>query len=125
MKLESSPDQRRHLILLRYSSGATPPTSEEMKTIMARFDQWMRGLYDQGRVAETHGLEFTGKVLRGPISQTTITDGPFAEGKEVVGGYVLLNPSTLEEAVTIARACPGLDYHMIVEVRPAKSRPNT
>jgi hypothetical protein len=96
-----------------------------MKAIMARFDKWMDGLHSQGLVAGTNGLELTGKILRGPIGQTRITDGPFAEGKEVVGGYVLLNPSTLEEAVNVARACPGLDYRMTVEVRPVKSRPNT
>ncbi len=112
-----------HLILLEYPSDATPPTPEEMKTIMSRFDKWMDGLYGQGLVAGTNGLELTGKILRGSIGQTIVTDGPFAEGKEVIGGYVLLNPSTLEEAVTVARACPGLDYRMIVEVRPVKSRP--
>ena len=120
--MKSSHGHRSHLILLEYPSDATPPTPDEMKTIMARFEAWMEGLYNQGRVAATNGLELTGKVLRGPIGETTITDGPFAEGKEVVGGYVLLNPSSLEEAVAAARACPGLDYRMIVEVRPVKSR---
>lgn len=122
--MKPSDDRRQHLILLEYPSGATPPTPEEMKAIMARFSTWMEGLYRQDRVAGTHGLELTGKILRGPIGKTTITDGPFAEGKEVVGGYVLLNPCTLEEAVSAASACPGLDYRMIVEVRPVKARPS-
>jgi hypothetical protein len=121
--MKSSSTRRSHLILLEYPSDAKPPTPEEMKTVMARFDTWMDGLCGQGLVAGTHGLELTGKILRGSIGQTIITDGPFAEGKEVVGGYVLLNPSTLEEAVTAARTCPGLDYRMIVEVRPVKSCP--
>lgn len=118
--MNSSDDRRQHLILLEYPSDATSPTPGEMTAIMARFNAWMDGLHDQGRVAGTHGLELTGKILRGPIGKTVITDGPFAEGKEVVGGYVLLNPCTLEEALTAARACPGLDYSMIVEVRPVK-----
>ena len=88
---------------------------------MTRFNAWMDGLHAQGRVAGTNGLELTGKNLRGPIGETVITDGPFAEGKEVVGGYVLLNPCTLEEAVAAARVCPGLDYRMIVEVRPVEA----
>ena len=120
--MKSSHDRRPYLILLEYPNDAKPPTSEEMKTIMTRFDSWMGELYGQGRVAATNGLELTGKILRGPIGQTIVTDGPFAEGKEVVGGYVLLNPSTLDEAMAVARACPGLDYRMIVEVRPVKSR---
>ena len=122
--MKSFSDRRPHLILLNYPSGATPPTPEEMKAIMVRFNTWMDGLLGQGLVAGTNGLELTGRILRGPIGETVITDGPFAEGKEVVGGYVLLNPSTLDEATTVACACPGLDYRMIVEVRPVKSRPN-
>jgi hypothetical protein len=109
---------RQHLILLEYPAGAVPPDPEELKVIMRRFALWMDGLQKQGRVAATNGLELTGKMLRGPIGETVITDGPFAEGKEVVGGYVMLNPCTLDEAVAAAGACPGLDSRMIVEVRP-------
>lgn len=122
--MNPSDDRRQHFILLQYPSDATPPTPDEMQAIMARFNTWMDGLHAQGRVAGTNGLELTGKTLRGPIGQTLITDGPFAEGKEVVGGYVLLTPCTLEEALTAARACPGLDYGMILEVRPVKCGSN-
>jgi len=112
-------DLRQHLILLQYPADGVPPSAAELQVIMARFATWMEGLQKQGRLAATNGLENTGKVLRGPVGETVITDGPFAEGKEVVGGYVLLNPSTLDEAVAAARECPGLDNRMIVEVRPA------
>ena len=118
--MNASHDRRPHLILLDYPGDATLPTSEEMKTIMDRFGRWMERLCSEGRVAATNGLELSGKRLRGPIGQTIITDGPFAEGKEVVGGYVLLNPCTLDEAVAAAGTCPGLDYCMIVEVRPVQ-----
>ncbi len=111
-------DLRQHLILLEYPAGGQQPPPAELQKIMARFATWMDGLQKQGRVAATNGLELTGKVLRGPLGETVITDGPFAEGKEVVGGYVMLNPCTLDEAVAVAGACPGLDHHMIVEVRP-------
>ena len=72
----------------------------------------------QKRVAATNGLELTGKMVRGPVGESVVTDGPFAEGKEVVGGYVLLNPCTMAQAVAAAKKCPGLDNCMIVEVRP-------
>lgn len=45
-------------------------------------------------------------------------DGPFAEAKELIGGYILLRASSLEEAVAIAEGCPNLPYGMEVEVRP-------
>jgi len=111
-------DLRQHLILLEYPARGMQPSPAELQAIMERFAVWMDGLQQQGRVAATNGLENTGKVLRGPIGETIVTDGPFAEGKEVVGGYVLLNSSTLEEALAAARTCPGLDHRMIVEVRP-------
>ena len=91
---------------------------------MARFHTWMDGLHQQDRVAATNGLELSGKILRGPIGETVVTDGPFAEGKEVVGGYVMLNSCTLDDALAAARTCPGLDYRMIVEVRPVKTPPS-
>jgi hypothetical protein len=116
--MPASTQRKPHVLLMQYPEGATPPSAKEMKTIMTRFAAWMEGLTQEGRVAATNGLELTGKILRGPIGETVITDGPYAEGKEVVGGYVLLNPCTLKEAVAAAKKCPGLDYRMIVEVRP-------
>jgi len=116
--MTTSSDLRQHLILLQYPFPAVQPSPAELEGIMVRFGVWMDGLKQAGRVAATNGLENTGKILRGPIGQTVITDGPFAEGKEVVGGYVMLNPCTLDEALAVAGACPGLDNHMIVEVRP-------
>ena len=109
---------RQHLILLEYPAGAVPPSPAQLQVIMARFAAWMDGLQKQGRVAATNGLELTGKMVSGPIGETVVTDGPFAEGKEVVGGYVLLNPCTMAQAVAVAKKCPGLDYCMLVEVRP-------
>jgi len=116
--MTSSSKRRPHVLLLEYPPGAVQPSPAELEKIMVRFNAWMNGLQKQGRVAATNGLELTGKVLRGPLGETVITDGPFAEGKEVVGGYVLLNPCTLTQAVAAAKKCPGLDYRMIVEVRP-------
>lgn len=88
---------------------------------MARFAAWMSGLNAKGMVEGTNGLETTGKVLRGPRG-VSATDGPYPEAKEIVGGYVLINAGSFEAAVEAARDCPGLDYHMAVEVRPVRVR---
>lgn len=45
-------------------------------------------------------------------------DGPFAEAKEVIGGYFLLTAADLDEATAIAEGSPNLDYGMTVDVRP-------
>lgn len=108
-----------YLLLLRQPNEGTGPTPEELKAIMAQFGQWMQDLSDKGRVVGTNGLENTGSVLRGSRGATT-TDGPFAESKEIVGGYVLILAASLDDAIQMARDCPGLDYRMAVEVRPVK-----
>lgn len=111
----------QYLLLLHQPNTGPGPTPAELEQIMAQFGRWMEGLYAQGIVAGTNGLEPTGKVLREP-GATVITDGPYAEAKEIVGGYILINAANLDEAVAIARGCPGLDYRMAVEVRPVKQR---
>src|SRR5882672_10743362 len=62
-------------------------------------------------------LEREGKIVSGKNGRV-VSDGPFAESKEAIGGYFLLNVNTLDEAVAIAKECPGLPYGAKVEVRP-------
>ncbi len=109
------------LLLLRQPNTGQGPTPAELQEIMGHFKVWMDGLHARGAVAGTHGLEPTGKVLRGPDG-AVVTDGPYAEATEIVGGYILINAAHLDEAVAIARGCPGLRYRLVVEVRPVQRR---
>ena len=58
-----------------------------------------------------------GRMVSGKKGRT-VADGPFAESKEAVGGYLLLDAGTLEKAVAIAQSCPTLDFGITIEVRP-------
>jgi len=58
-----------------------------------------------------------GKIVSGKNGRV-VADGPFAESKEAIGGYFLLQVNSLDEAVAIAKDCPGLAYGAVVEVRP-------
>ncbi len=107
------------MLLLRQPGTGPAPTPAELQEIMTRFGVWMGELYAKRIVVSTHGLEPTGKIVREP-GGTVITDGPYAEAKEIVGGYILINAVSLDEAVKIARGCPGLNYRLAVEVRPVK-----
>jgi hypothetical protein len=109
-----------YLLLLRQPAGDIPPPAELQK-IMTEFGAWMDRMRAQGAVEGTNGLELTGKVLRGRRG-ASMTDGPYAETKEIVGGYVMLRATTLDAAVEWARECPGLNYGMTVEVRPVRQR---
>jgi hypothetical protein len=109
----------QYLLLLLQPGVGPAPTPAEMEEIMTRFGVWMGELYAKRIVVATNGLEPTGKIVREP-GGTVITDGPYAEAKEIVGGYILINAASLDEAVAIARGCQGLHYRLAVEVRPVK-----
>lgn len=117
----STTTKSQFLIIVHQPGGGTPP-AEELQKIMARFKVWMDRMRDDGALLGSNGLAPTGKVLRGPRG-ASVTDGPYAEGKEIVGGYVLLQADSLDQAVEYARECPGLDHPMAVEVRPVMQRP--
>ena len=81
----------------------------------------MDGIKARGEFVATDGLEFTGRDVR---THGKVTDGPFAEAKEVVGGYILIQARDLAAATAIARGCPGLEMKTtIVEVRPVEPLP--
>ena len=113
----------QYLIILRQPGTGPGPTPEELQKIMVRFGTCMDGLHAKKAVVGTNGLQHAGKVIRGPLAEAVITDGPYVEAKEVVGGYVLVRARNLPAAVAMAKRCPGLDYRMTVEVRPVQSRP--
>lgn len=116
----SQPPTSHYLLFLRHSG--TMPSPAELAAIMAKFKIWMDGIKARGEFVATNGLHFTGRVVR---THGIVTDGPFAEAKEVVGGYVIVAAASLDRATEIAQACPGLEQPgMIVEVRPIQASPN-
>lgn len=120
--MSQNPASPQFLLLFRYSQQAPDPTPEEMQQIFGKWVAWMKGLDERGAFAGANRLEDTGKVLRGP-GGLRVTDGPFAEAKEIMGGYVLVNAPNLAAATAIARECPGLEYGTLVEVRPVEPLP--
>ena len=114
-------DKPQFLLLLHQPNTGPAPTAEEMQRIMARFAEWMGSLRSKGMVMGTNGLQATGAVLRGTRG-AIVSDGPFAESKEIIGGYVLLAADSFDHALEAARDCPGLDYRMAVEVRPVVAK---
>ena len=84
---------------------------------MDRTTAWFDALMKTGKVKGGNALERRGVTVSGK-GGAVVTDGPFAESKEAVGGYMLLDVASLEEAVEVARSSPGVDYGMTIEVRP-------
>ncbi|MCI0540251.1 MAG: YciI family protein [Verrucomicrobiales bacterium] len=78
------------------------PTPAQMQEMYAKFDAWMKKF--QGNISDMGGRLGDGKV----VTSTGATDGPFAEAKEVVGGFMIVVAESLEEAIEVARECPGV-----------------
>lgn len=89
---------------------------EVMQSSMKEWFLWIEKLKKDGRYEEGEPLDPTGKGVSGP--NKLVTDGPFAEGKELVGGYFIVKAKSIDEATLIAKDCPGLKYNGRVEVRP-------
>lgn len=118
-QMKTSDRRSLYLLLLRQPARGPHPTPGQMREIMARFEQWMSGIHAAGALVSSHGLKTKGKTLRGRRGQN-VSDGPYAETKEIVGGYVLVRVRNQAQALRLARGCPGLDYRMAVEVRAVK-----
>ena len=88
---------------------------EAQQAHMQKWFEWVQKLQNEKRYVSGEALLPGGKTIRG--SKKAITDGPFAEGKEVVGGYFVVNAKDLNEAVEMAKACPDYELNGTVEVR--------
>ncbi|MGH9410128.1 MAG: YciI family protein [Vicinamibacterales bacterium] len=92
-------------------------TPERAQQSMQRWLDWMRDLETRGHLKDGgHPLEATGKVVRGP--KKAITDGPFAEAKDLVAGFTIIRARDAAEAAELAKGCPILAGDGAVEVRP-------
>jgi hypothetical protein len=112
----TTPTTPEYMLLFRGTDWDRGLSSEEIQNVMSRWIAWLDRLTEQGKARAGQPLMDQGKVISGKKGQTVL-DGPFAESKETVAGYILLQVDNLDEAVEIAKECPGLDYGLSVEVR--------
>jgi hypothetical protein len=97
-------------------------TTEEMQEAMQRLNDWLGRWSELGQMKAGQPLADEGRVLSGGSRQRAVVDGPFAESKEAIGGYVRVEAADLEEATAIAAEWPLLDYDASIEVRPVRSQ---
>ena len=99
-----------------YRGGERPDSPAEGEQIMQKWTAWMQELAAKGHIKDRgQPLEGEGKVVRG---RTAITDGPYPESKDLVGGYTLIEAKDLAHAAELAAGCPIFERNGLVEVRP-------
>jgi hypothetical protein len=114
MNTQNKPTE--YMLIFRGTDWAKGLSPEEMQQVAGQWMAWFKGLMEQGKVIAGNPLEKEGKIVSGKNGRV-VADGPFAESKEAIGGYFLLRVNTIDEAVAIAKDCPGLAYGAQVEVR--------
>jgi hypothetical protein len=90
-------------------------TPEEMQQNMQKWGNWIRGALQNGWMVDPgDALTHEGRVVN---AKKVVTDGPFVESKEIVGGYSIVKADSIDEAAELAKGCPALLTGGKVEVR--------
>jgi len=110
----------KYMLLFRNSTASEERyhkmSPEEMQADLDKWNQWIGGIAAQGKFIGAEALQQAGKVVNG--SKHVVTDGPFAESKELVSGYLILQADNIDEAIALSKGCPIYDVEGTVEVRP-------
>jgi hypothetical protein len=108
---------KEYLLLFRGGDTERKQLSpEQIEAHMKRWQEWIGGIARKEQFVGGQPLLNDGKVLKG--SSKKLTDGPFMEGKEIVGGYVLIKANSMEDAIKISEGCPNLEAESgTVEIR--------
>ncbi len=104
--------------LLIFRGGEPKGSAEEIQKHMEKWRAWMEGLAKNGKLKGGSPLDKTGKVITG--TKKLITDGPYAEAKEVVGGYLIISAANLKDATEMTKGCPCFEENGQAEIRPIR-----
>jgi hypothetical protein len=96
-----------YLVIMRLDliTKDAQPSPEQLEGYMKMYHDWVGGIAAQNKFVGGTGLATEGKVIK---PNNLITDGPFAEVKESIAGFITVRAKDLDEAVALAKACPIL-----------------
>ncbi len=93
-------------------------SAEQIQAVIREYVAWSQKLEAEGKLVGGQKLKDDGgKHLRGWNGDFRVTDGPFTETKEVIGGYFAISASDYDEAAAIASSCPHLKFGGRIELR--------
>jgi hypothetical protein len=106
------------LILKENPADFTGFSPEELQKMFGEYKAWRTKLQADGNYVGGNKLaEEGGKIMARNGSGIRVTDGPYVEAKEVIGGYFLISAANYDEAVKIAESCPHLKFNGHIELR--------
>ena len=113
----------KYLLMLRDHGTYEGLSAEEMQKILGRYRDWSGKLRASGKIVGGEKLrDHQGRVMHRKGTNLAVTDGPFAEAKEIIGGFFVVDARDYDEAVSVAKGCPHLDFGTI-EVREIEPMP--
>ena len=115
--MNSSTSTSEYMLLFRGPEWDKGLAAEELEQLMGRVTAWFENLERAGKVKAGQPLAGEGRTIHA-AKRGAVADGPFAESKEAVGGYLILHADDLDEAVAVAKTCPTVPYGISIEVRP-------
>lgn len=106
----------RYIILpIEKSNTFEDLSPQEMQHIVERYTEWTRALAKAKRLVDGQKLtDGTGRVLRTTRGKLSVTDRPHTEGKELIGGFWIIQAKNFDEAERLCRDCPHLEYGPVV-----------
>jgi len=104
------------MLIFRHQDGKAVASPEQIQAWMKQTMDWIAGIAAQNKFSGGNGLPFEdSRVVQ---SNKIVTNGPFGEIKETIGGYIIVKAETVDEAVEFAKGCPVLQGEgNTVEVR--------
>jgi hypothetical protein len=113
-----------YALIMRHEDGTKIASPEQMEIWMKQTMDWIGGIAAQNKFVGGTGLPFDGaRVVKTTNSKKIVTNGPFGEIKETIGGFITVRADSIDEAVEFAKGCPVLQGEgNTVEVRRIAKR---
>jgi len=97
------------ILIFRHEDGQKVASPEQIQAWMKQTMDWIGSIAAQNKFSGGNGLPFAdARVVTTKGSQKVVTNGPFGDIKETIGGYIIVKADSIDEAVTFAKGCPVL-----------------
>ncbi|HXT11185.1 MAG TPA: YciI family protein [Candidatus Angelobacter sp.] len=109
--------KNQYLLMFNGNEGWKELPVAQLQKLADQAKAWVHGLMAQGKAKAAQALAREGATISGKTGRV-ISDGPFAESKEAIGGYLLIEAESIEEVIEIAKGSPSLQLGTNIEIRP-------